>query len=162
MNPKTLSTFLTLTLLITACNRDEVQGNKSLKGTWTVTEITSIYGDYSVTENGVIAVDETSRNTASGELGTFTFSKKEVTYSYSHDDSTYAGHGAWQLNLARVNQGFTKTNEWTLVVENQHTYDLRFEDQTKNAEKKANDLELDKWPSESGTGIAYLFKLRKK
>jgi hypothetical protein len=127
-----LTLLLLAFLLSTGCNRDEVQAKKSLEGEWVVSEIYSTYGEYSV--NGFSASHTVSET---GMLGTFNFVAETVEYSFNRNDTTYAGNEPWNLQLERVNSGFTKTNKFTLTIGAEFIFDVSFEDETKNAEKNA-------------------------
>lgn len=154
--------FIPLILWLTGCNKDEKQGKQSLEGVWSVHEIESIYANFLV-ENGVVTrIDGEERSTDSGDLGVFTFSKHYVTYSYTRNDTLYTGKGSWELKNTKVKTGFTKANNWKLTIANDVVFDLRFEDETKNAEKKATHISLDGWPKFSGSGIAFFMSLKKK
>lgn len=157
----TLYTVILLALLTLGCNRDQIQANKSLKGEWNVVAVESIYGNFTVSENGVQSTVESERKIATGDLGTFTFTDNETSYTFASSDSTYSGSNSWTLSVDRVNEGFTKTNKWTLNI-GEDAYDVQFEDQTKNAEKKAENIQLTQWPKTSGLGVGLVLKLKKK
>lgn len=154
--------FLLAALFFMGCTSDELQGKKSLEGVWSVNTIASQYGDYSVENGSVVGSNNTSATSESGSLGLFTFKGNQVTYNFTRNDTTYNGIGIWQLELAKVNSGFTKTNQWTLTIADDLIFDVRFEDSTKNAEKDASSMELDNWPKVSGKGVAIFIKLQKQ
>jgi hypothetical protein len=132
MKKNNLTVLLIAFMLMTSCNRDEVQAKESLEGEWVVSEIYSTYGEYSV--NGF-----SSSNTVSetGVLGNFNFLAETVEYSFTRNDTTYSGNELWNLEFERVNSGFTKTNKFTLNIGTEFIFDVSFEDETKNAEKNA-------------------------
>jgi hypothetical protein len=148
-------------MLLTGCTSDELQGEKSLEGVWSVNNIESQYADYSVENGSVIGSNNTAVKSESGSLGLFTFKGNQVTYNFTRNDTTYSGSGIWELELAKVNSGFTKVNQWTLNIANDFVFDLRFDDSTKNAEKNADSMELDNWPKSSGYGVTFFMKLEK-
>lgn len=148
--------------LLTGCNKDQKQGETSLKGSWVVNEIESLYADFDVEEGVVSGIGESEKVTESGNLGFFNFSDSQVVYEFTRNDTLVSGEGAWELRLTRVNQGFIKANRWKLVIGNDFAFDVRFEDDTKNAEKKANSAEFNNWPKSSGNGVAFFLKLEKK
>ena len=148
--------------LLVACDKDQVQGEASLKGSWVVNEIESIYADFDIEEGVVRGIGDSEKETESGNLGFFNFSDSQVTYEFTRNDTLVSGEGAWELKLAEVNQGFFKVNEWTLIIGEDFVFDVRFEDETKNAEKNANSVEFDNWPKSSGNGVAFFLKLEKQ
>lgn len=153
---------LTIVLLLTSCNKDKKQGIKSIEGTWNVKSILSIYGGFDIQNNVVVGTNETERVDESGDLGQFSFGEKNVEYNFTRNDTVYHGNSTWELQLEKVNSGFTKANQWKLIVANEFTFDVVFDDDTKNAEKKAKNIEFENWPLESGNGVAFLLKLQKK
>ncbi|WP_107038174.1 hypothetical protein [Brumimicrobium mesophilum] len=148
--------------LFLSCNKDEKQGIKSIVGTWNVNHIESIYGNYTIENNVVIGTNETDRINESGDLGQFNFGKNEVDFNFTRNDTVYSESSSWELQLEKVNSGFTKTNKWKLIIANEFTFDLTFEDDTKNSEKKADNVEFRHWPSESGFGVGFVMSLEKE
>ena len=132
---KNIFVLVFITLLFNSCRKDEVQAERSLEGTWNVTAITSWYG----------LLDETSFNAEetieeSGQLGTFEFGATSVDFNFTRNDTLYTGSSTWELHLAKVQSGFFRVNEFTLEIDGEFTYDVTFEDATRNAERNANSL----------------------
>ena len=129
--------LIMLPFLLIGCSRDEIQAENSIEGEWDVVAITSYYGDFS----------ETSFNTTetipeSGQLGSFNFAADSVDYEFTRNDTLFVGRMAWDLAFEKVNAGFTRTNQYTLSIEDQFLFDVSFEDNTKNSEKDATNLQL--------------------
>lgn len=149
--------FASILVLFAACNKDEIQAEKSIEGNWKVVEITSYYGEFF--SNGGFDPSETILD--SGDLGSFNFSENFVDYSFTRNDTLFSGNGSWVLELEKVNQGFTKVNKFTLTIEGHFEFDVAFEDQTKNAEKNAKELTFMEYPT-SGFGVGIELKLEKE
>jgi len=66
------------------------------------------------------------------------------------------------LTLEKVNSGFTKTNSWVLDLDEQKSYRVTFEDDTKNAERKAEEVTLRMEPTEIGPGMIVELILNKQ
>ena len=141
MLKKNLIVLLIAFLLFASCNRDEVQAKKSLEGEWVVSEIHSSYGEYSV--NGFLSSNDVSEK---GELGSFNFLAETVEYSFTRNDTTYAGNEPWNLAFEKVNAGFTRANKFTLTIGAEFIFDVSFEDATKNAEKNATNATFEQSP----------------
>ncbi len=153
---KRIVLFASVCCLLFACKRDLKQGQKSLEGHWEIDEIISFYpqGDANDQER----VEE--RNSL---LGYFTFTDVDLTFEYTRNDTLYSETTTWQLETEKVNSGFTKVRVFTLLLANGQTYECVFGDQTKNAEKDANEITL------SNTGLvdsnlenSYELHLKKK
>lgn len=155
--------ILTLSfLLLSACKKDIRHGENSIKGIWKVVKIESLYADFTVNGDDVSGFGESEKVLDEGSLGHFNFSDSKVAYNFTRNDTLYSGKGSWELQLDKVNEGFTKVNKWKLIIDNDYQLDVYFEDGTKNAEKKATNVQFDSWPSESGSGVAYFIKLEKQ
>ncbi len=139
----TPSVFLIIGFLLTSCNRDEIQAQKSLVGTWEVTAITSIY----ILPPG-IGNNPRDKVNEEGSLGTFEFTEDSVHFSFTRNDTLYAGNAAWLLDQTRVRQGFFRVNQFTLGITNQFLFDVTFEDQTVNSEKNATYMTFFDEPTE--------------
>jgi hypothetical protein len=148
--------FVFVCSLLFSCKRDLKQGQKSLEGHWEIDEIISYYpqGDANAQER----VEERA-----SLLGYFTFSEDGLVYEYMRNDTLYSETTTWQLETEKVNSGFTKVRVFTLVLANGQTYECIYGDQTKNAEKDANEITL------SNTGLvdfnlvnSYELHLKKK
>lgn len=142
---------------ITSCEKDEKQAINSLEGEWDVVSINSIYGEF--LENG-FSPDETISE--EGQLGTFHFMESTVEYEFERNDTTYSGNSPWSLEVSKVNNGFIKTNQFTLSIENHFLFDVTFGDATKNSEKNANEAKLVQSPTETGYGVQIEISLKKK
>lgn len=119
-------------LLSVSCSKDEEQANDSLIGTWTISEIKSIYQGLSANE----VVEET------GILGTFIFNKRTVAFDFVRNDTLYQGSAIWNLNLEKVRSGFTRENSFTLKVDGFFAFEAFFGDGSRNSEKNAESLFL--------------------
>lgn len=158
-----LSPLLVLViLLLTGCDKDQMQGQASLEGRWTVNEIESLYAEFDVDNGSVRGIGESEKILESGDLGFLNFNEGQVIYEFTRNDTLISGSGSWELKVAEVQQVFFKVNQWTLIVANDLVFDVRFEDGTKNSEKKANSVEFDNWPKSSGYGVAFFLKLEKQ
>jgi len=86
-------------LFLSACAKQNLRNaEKSLKGDWTVIEIYSAEGER--VNGGTNITDE---QTETGDLGEFSFTDDDMTYSFTRLDSLYEGSSAWTLNRERVN-----------------------------------------------------------
>lgn len=139
--------LLILPLIFIGCSRDLIQAENSLEGDWTVVAITSYYGDF---DRNSFNATETVLD--SGMLGSFNFSEGVVDYSFSRNDSSFAGSSNWTLESEKVNAGFTRVLEFTLDIEDNFLFEVEFENQTKNAEKEATNVRF----RENATGPSEL------
>ncbi|WP_422861865.1 hypothetical protein [Flagellimonas sp. W118] len=124
-------------LLSVSCSKDEEQAYDSLIGSWTISEIKSIYPESPA--NGISSnevVEET------GILGTFVFNKRTVNFDFVRNDTVYQGNATWNLDLEKVRSGFTRENSFTLDVDGFFLFDAFFGDGTRNSEKNAESLFL--------------------
>lgn len=119
-------------LLSVSCSKDEEQAYDSLIGTWTISEIKSIYQELPTNE----VVEET------GTLGTFVFNQRTVNFDFVRNDTVYQGNATWNLDLEKVRSGFTRENSFTLDVDGFFVFDAFFGDGTRNSEKNAESLFL--------------------
>lgn len=119
-------------LLSVSCSKDEEQAYDSLIGTWTISEIKSIYQELPANE----VVEET------GTLGTFVFNQRTVNFDFVRNDTVYQGNATWNLDLEKVRSGFTRENSFTLDVDGFFVFDAFFGDGTRNSEKNAESLFL--------------------
>ena len=127
--------LLLIGLTLASCNRDEIQAQKSLVGSWDVTAITSIY----IPPPGV-RNDPSDRVDEAGALGTFEFTEDSVYFSFTRNDTLYTGNSAWLLDRTRVREGFFRVNRFTLGIANQFLFDVTFGDRTANSEKNATSV----------------------
>lgn len=132
-----LLALIMLPLLLIGCGRDEVQAENSLEGDWEVVAITSYYGEFSTT-----SFDATEIIADSGQLGSFSFGADSVDYAFTRNDTLFTGSMAWNLAFEKVNSGFTRTNQFTLNIEDEFLFNVSFEDDTKNSEKDATNIDL--------------------
>lgn len=133
MNLLRLFSSVVILGFVTACESDLEQATDSLSGHWEIETIVSYYPD----ANGHQWVEQ--RN---GVFGHFTFTDDDVSYEYIRNDTMYTDTTSWNLTSKKVNAGFSKIREFTLVIGNGEVYECLFEDQTKNAEKKASQVTL--------------------
>ncbi len=131
--------ILSVFLIVSACKEDDTsQGVNSLQGVWQVNEAISIYDN-----SGNDRVDE------AGNLGQFIFDGDTLQFEYTRNDTLYQGVERWQLQRSRENQGFTRVNVFTLIIENYETFICEFGDQTRNSEKNATNITLRREPEEN-------------
>lgn len=119
-------------LLFASCQKDQKQAQRSLEGTWNVTAIESNYGDFSEAQ---VVIDSSAYE--QGNLGTFRFGESEFEFEFEGNDSLHQGSGKWLLNAQKVNEGFVRVNQFTLILVDMIQFDVQFGDATKNAEKNA-------------------------
>ncbi len=148
--------FFPIAFQLASCTKDQVQAENSLEGIWEVTLIRSNYGMFSETVfNATESIEE------SGELGTFNFMEDVVQYSFTRNDTLFNETSSWRIDLEKVNSGFTRVNEFTLDIEDQFLFDVRFEDETSNAEKDAKNVSLTQIPQDN-SGILIEIILEKR
>lgn len=122
---------LTLGASLTSCNRQEQNAKKSLEGRWKVTEIQTYYGAYS----SEVILEE-------GNLGYFNFNQDLAAYSFNHNDTLYSGNTTWDLDVDKQNAGFFRETVFTLSLHSDYTFDVFFEDGTRNSERDAEYIRL--------------------
>ncbi|MBR9920123.1 MAG: hypothetical protein GYB31_04730 [Bacteroidetes bacterium] len=144
-------------ILLSACNKDELQAEQSLQGEWKVTEITSYYGDFD--QNSFNPSQVVNDTTASGY---FLFSEEMAEYNFSRNDTVYSGTASWDLALESVNEGFFKVNDFTLSINGYFMFDVTFGDETKNAEKNATRIFLRELKEEDSYEFFFDMSLEKK
>lgn len=122
-------------LLTSSCQKQNLKNaNNSLEGTWEVAEVFSDQKDGS-------GIHGDGRHWENGELGIFTFTENNVTYSFTRLDSTYAETTDWNLTREKVKEGFHKVENYTLRIGNRN-YDCEFGNGTSDAEKNATNATL--------------------
>ncbi|WKN45493.1 hypothetical protein [Tunicatimonas pelagia] len=132
MNDTFFWIILLVFLIVSACKDDDTsQGVDSLQGVWQVNEAISIYDN-----SGDNRVDE------AGNLGQFIFDNDTLRFEYTRNDTLYQGIERWQLQRTRENQGFSKVNVFTLMIENHDTFICEFGDQTRNSQMNATNITL--------------------
>ncbi len=136
MNHTVLS-LIAVSLLLSACNRNEIQATDSLEGEWIITAITSYYGDFS--NNGFSPIETVEE---SGQLGSMSFGEDSVSYEFTRNDTLYVGSSLWMLTEEKVNEGFFRVPKFTLVMGDVFVFEVAFGNQTKNAERNATDITL--------------------
>ncbi len=142
MRINTAFLLLVLVALLPSCTKDIVHAERSVRGAWKLTFVESFYGTFTETSfNADESVEET------GDLGTFVFTADSVTFDYTRNDTLYTGTRAWDLTSERVNAGFNKVTEYTLTIEDEFVFDVKFEDGTKNSHKEADSMEWTETPA---------------
>ncbi|MEM6345055.1 MAG: hypothetical protein AAF927_14285 [Bacteroidota bacterium] len=131
---KLLLGILALPLLV-SCNRNQIQAENSLEGNWTVVAINSYYGDFGP---NTFNVEETIEE--SGSLGTFNFTEERLTFSFTRNDTLFAASTPWTLSADKVREGFFRVPAFALSIENSFDFDVQFENETKNAERDADNV----------------------
>lgn len=143
--------------MFVACKKDDkIQAEDSLEGVWDIVAISSMYGEFF--ENG-FNPSETVAETA--QLGIFHFMEDSVEYSFTRNDTLYTGIGPWDLELEKVQEGFSKSNRFTLTIEDHFLFDVSLGNGTRNAEKNARNATFVESPS-SGFGVLIEISLEKK
>jgi hypothetical protein len=142
--------------LFSACERNEIQAEKSMDGLWEVTAIHSYYGDFS--DN---SFNPSETIFEAGQLGTFEFTDNTVGFSFTRNDTTFTGVDSWSIVEERVNAGFTRVSEFRLTIDNHFLFDVTFEDATKNAEENATSVTFVEKPT-NGFGVWIEISLEKK
>ncbi|MEL7340374.1 MAG: hypothetical protein AAGM67_07815 [Bacteroidota bacterium] len=121
-----------LSIGLFSCQREEVQAINSLEGNWNITAITSYYGEFDET-----AFNPTETVEEAGQLGTMQFEAETVRFNFSRNDSLFAGNSDWALEFEKVNEGFFRVPRYTLFIDALGTFEVQFEDDTKNAQRDA-------------------------
>ncbi|GAB5539220.1 MAG: hypothetical protein Salg2KO_13230 [Salibacteraceae bacterium] len=125
-------------------------------GFWTVVRIETQYVQSSLSG---FSVDSTTVET--GDLGFFEFDSDIVSYEFSRTDSMHLGTANWYLEAVKVNDGFTRVNQYNLTIENRFDFDVQFEDGTKNSQHKASNAELLQMPTSTDEELL-IFTLEKQ
>jgi len=120
-----------LATLSFSCSKDLEQGEDSLMGAWDVVFAETVPINF----GNRLPADQ-------GNLGTFTFRDDVMDYFFVHNQDTIMGSTPWLLTLDKERQGFYRTNSFTLKLESFLDFKVNFEDQTRNAEKDAREIEL--------------------
>lgn len=126
----TLSLLLSLSLF--SCQREEVQALESLEGEWNVVAIESLYGAFTRTGGNATETVEDA-----GQLGTMLFEEGTVRFNFNRNDSLFAGNSDWELEFEKVNEGFFRVPRYTLIIDALGTFEVQFEDDTKNSQRDA-------------------------
>lgn len=143
--------FIMVAITFLGCKKDQVQAEDSLRGEWQVTELVSQYGSFS---NGTFIEISTLKEI--GQLGKFTFGKSEVSYNFTRNDTLYSETAPWKLAYEKANSGFTRVPEFTLDIGQQFSFDVFFEDGTKNVEKNAKRALLTQIPQKGDRVVVTL------
>ena len=122
-----------LAFIVMSCNNDLMEAEESLEGAWDIIRIESFYGEFSETtfNSSEMVVD-------SGELGSFLFTQNFVEFNFTRNDTLFSGNSQWAINHERIREGFFRTNEFTLTIQDQFVFDVTFGDDTRNAERNAS------------------------
>jgi len=155
--------YLIIVIAITfiACKKDEVKAEESLEGEWDITTITSDYGEVAQNSIGSNTFYPSELVEETGQLGTFSFTENTVDFEFTRNDTLYSGTENWNLELEKVNAGFTRVNEYILSIENQFLFIVAFGNETKNSEKNATSITFLESPSEIGYGVSIQMELEK-
>lgn len=135
--------LILLVLISFSCRKDKGQAKRSLRGEWAVTQAYSAYGEY--TSAGFLGRSQILDN---GDIGTFVFDKKSVSYSFMRNDSIFEGESEWKLKTDRIWEGARRVTQFTLELEDEFVFDVGFGNESKNAENKATKVVLHKLASE--------------
>lgn len=153
---------LSVMILMSSCQDDEVQAFNSLKGSWKVTQATTSYAVFTEFEGQILGnggID--SSHVDSGNLGFFNFMNDEADFSYTRKGTLREGRGNWILEACKVRVGFFRTTEFSLEIQNHFLFDVQFEDGTRNSEKNAKYITLSQYPTEPGPGMFLELMLEK-
>lgn len=127
--------LLVVLLFSVSCGMDDRKhAEQSLTGKWNVTFIFSDEKDKS-------GINRDGQHKEPGQLGTFSFSGNQVVYSYTRLGTTYSDTSPWTLTRELVPESFVRSPRYTLTLKDR-AYDVRFGDQTSDAEKNAKNIEL--------------------
>ena len=153
----TILSFFTLGLIFisASCKSRLSHAEESLQGTWHVKSIFSNEQDKS-------GPGKDGQHKESGDLGTFTFSEKEVSYSYTRLGENYSGNSTWKLSSKKVPQSFVSVVRFTLSMNDKEAYEVRFGDQTSDAEKNARQIELHPVSASNNQTPYHILKLTKE
>jgi len=144
-------------LFLSACAKQNLRNaEKSLKGDWLVTEIYSAEGERTTGGTNI-----TDQQTETGDLGEFTFTDDEMTYSFTRLDSLYEGSSAWTLNREKVREGFVRVEKYTLTTDD-YDFVCEFGDQTNDAEKNATKVRLIFETESIGAYLTFQLELEKE
>lgn len=150
------SIYLFLLLLFCQCKSDLRQAEDSLNGTWVVNKIISSYGE--------ISAGGTSYNeqfTEEGQLGTFIFTDDQADYNFTRRDTLTSEVSDWVLNRAKVQEGFTRVERYTLDLE-KLDFQCAFGDGTSDAEQEATEILLSFETTALGPFTQYQLYLEKQ
>jgi len=132
-----LVAFTLLACTFVSCAKSDIrQGEKSIVGIWNVVELR--IGEGERTELGS-SIDSEAIYTEDLEL--FHFTEDKVTWTFEPGDTLIINNEDWILSSRKENSGFTKVTVFTLAMA-QYDFDCVFEDDTKNAEKNAENISL--------------------
>lgn len=149
--------LIIVSICMFSCQDDAVQAKNSLKGSWKVVNIKSFYGNFD--ESGGGQTD--SIHCDSGNLGFFNFNLGIMDFDYIRHDTIREGSGDWTLTSCKVRSGFSRETQFSLDLVNHFTFDVQFEDGTRNSEKNANSMTLMQDSKLSGYGVAVELMLEK-
>lgn len=130
--------ILLFSFLASSCEkRDLSQGEKSIEGTWTVSEMNVAYGRATNLSSFIDTV-----LTFTDGLGSFDFTDEKVTWTFEPGDSISINDENWDLTTHKENSGFTRVRVFTLITDS-FEFDCVFDNETKNSEKNAEKLRLE-------------------
>jgi hypothetical protein len=147
--------LLLISLCFVSCEKDDIQAQNSILGSWNVVEITSLYANFS--DNGFTPIETISEQ---GQLGSFNFEEDSVTFTFTRNDTLFTGSSTWNLTTEKRNQGFVRVTDFTLAIDNEFTFELVFEDDTINSEKDAQEITFTNNPN-NGNGVLINMVLEK-
>ena len=152
-----LALFITV-VNFSSCVDEEGEAQKSVIGSWRVTAIQSLYGQF--TSNGHSGLDVKREE---GNLGFFDFTDDgTASYNFVRNDTTYQNTTAWTLTSREErNTGF-KVTKYTLTLTNDFRFETEFGDGSHNSTVKANQLKFIQWPDKPGYGVGIVIQLEKR
>lgn len=149
--------LICITFFLSACEKSNLKaGRTSLNGTWNVTKIITTYG-----ERRDLGIDNQEDTEETGDLGQFEFTENELTANYTRVDTLRSIESSWELERDKVNAGFFKVEQYTLVLD-EESFKCEFGDETKDAERNAIRMRLIFETMEIGAYEQYILELEKE
>ena len=149
-----------LACLFLACNKDEMQAEESLEGEWEVVAADSHYGVVEEFDFGnSFSISESASDT--GQLGTFLFTQNTVEFSFLRNDTLYEDSTSWNLDLERQREGFSRTNRFTLTIDEDFLFEVTFGNDIRNSEENATSITFIEEPNIPGPGVMIQLMLEK-
>ncbi len=149
--------FLTISLLLfVGCSNPIDDGLDSLEGYWTIGKIVEIENE--ILSQGTFNISQVENDMP---IGFFNFLERELSYEYSLSTGTYMGSESYVLNHERVNSGFTKIDQFTLII-GTRSFDITFGDETKNSFQNATQITLTETTSNNTLEMVVIFELLKE
>lgn len=123
-------------MMIISCSDVVDDGLESLSGDWSIEEVYIAKSE--IVTNGISTIEEESFAMPDGF---FQFSDRELTYEYTLDGLDYSGMDTYTLTSEKVNSGFTRVIEFSLLTSSQE-FTLQFGDRTSDSHEDATSVTL--------------------